>query len=78
MQWVGLYTADSWNTPGFEQWAGPQVRTGERSVGPPSKEQKEEDSGEAGKMEGARKGSCARFLGWKKSIVGLSCPVEYV
>ena len=23
-------------------------------------------------MEGNRKGSCARFLGWKKSIVGVS------
>lgn len=62
----------------FEQWAGLRwevVRTGEGTC--PGKvagraiEQNQEDRvRRSGRVREARKGSCARFLGWEKNLVG--------
>lgn len=78
MQWVGLYTAGGSNTLAFELWTGLKwERWGNRrrkcAGHRVKKEQNLEDrEGGLGKVEGASKGSRARFLGWKKSIVGVS------
>lgn len=78
MQWVELYTAGSGNTSVFELWTGLRWegrgnRRGKCVGHRVKKEQNLEDrEGGLGKVEGASKGNCARFLGWKKSIVGVS------